>query len=255
MKILVTNDDGIKAEGIIKLTEKLSQNNEVYVVAPEKKLHGIGAGVTFEKPLKVEDYPLDVGEKKSYMVYGTTADCVILALDVLIKDFDILVSGINDEPNVGDDVRFSGTVGACIEATFSGINSFGVSIEYSKGKNKFDTAIEFSAYLIDFIKENKMPKGVFLNINVPNAELKKIRGVKFVKLGRRQYLNRVHKITNPYNEDFYWIGGKLIFDKEKDTINSALKKNFIAVTPMSVDTTTYNFLEEMKDKWKITFPC
>ena len=253
MKIVITNDDGIEAEGLKKLVKRLSAVEEVYVVAPDKKLAGIGGSLTFNRPIRVENYPLSLGEKKSFRVFGTPADCVVLALDVLVKDFKLLISGINDEPNVGDDIRFSGTLGACKEAAFSGIASFGISIEFGEGKNVFDGAVEFSALLVDFLKKNHLPEGVFLNVNVPNVKLKKIRGVKLVKLGRRQYSNRVHKVASPYGEEYYWIGGKLITDFEKNTENSSLKENFIAITPMKVDITNYDFLEVMK-KWKIKFP-
>ena len=258
MKILITNDDGIEAEGIISLTKRISKDEDVYVVAPEKKLHGIGTNVTFDRPIKIEEYPLNLGEKKSFKISGTPADCVILAKDVLIGQFDLLISGINDEPNIGDDVRFSGTLGACIEATFSGITSFGISLDYSREirivKNIYDGAAEFSFRFIRFIENNKIPKGIFLNINFPNVEIDRINGIKFVPLGRRQYYDRVHRITNPYNEEFYWIGGKMIPEQKEDIIKSVLNEEYIAITPMSVDNTSYKFLEEMISKWKIAFP-
>ncbi len=256
MKILITNDDGIDCEGIKKLVRIISQTYEVYVAAPEKKLHGIGAGVTFDKPVKVERYPMNLGEKMSFKVYGTPADCVILSKEILIGNFDLLISGINDEPNIGDDVRFSGTLGACIEAAFSGITSFGVSLDYNNNKKKkmFDTAAEFSYCLVKFLEKNIIPEGVFLNINVPNIELNKVKGVKFIPLGRRKYFKRVHKIKNPCDQELYWIWGRLIPNQNDDIIKSVLDENFISITPMVTDNTSYDFLKEMINKWKLVFP-
>jgi 5'-nucleotidase len=253
MKILLTNDDGIEAEGLKKLAQKLSATEQIYIAAPAKKLHGASCSITFGTPIKVEEFRLNMGERKSYRILGTPADCVILGLDTLIGDVDLVVSGINDEPNVGDDVRFSGTIGACTEATFSGVRSFGISVEYN-GSGGLETAADFSCYLIGFLKKNSIPEGVFLNINVPNTELSKINGVKFVRLGRRRYRDRVHKTISPFNEVFYWIGGRQIEDHEPDTLNAALREDYIAITPMAVDPTSHKFLKEMIDRWKINFP-
>ncbi|MGM0365054.1 MAG: 5'/3'-nucleotidase SurE [Actinomycetota bacterium] len=252
MKILLTNDDGIESEGIKKLAAKLARTEELYVVAPHRKLHGASCSITFDQPVKVQEFPLGLGEKKSYQVKGTPADCVILGLDALASGIKLVISGINDEPNVGDDVRFSGTIGACTEASFSGVSSFGISLEY--GREDFDAAVEFSSYLVQFLKKHALAPGVFLNINMPPASLEQIKGVKFVRLGRRRYRDRVHKITSPYGETFYWIGGKQIPGYGKDTLNSALKDNYIAVTPMAVDSTSYDFLKEMINNWTMKFP-
>jgi len=253
VKIVITNDDGIEADGIKKLVKRLSIGKKVFVVAPDKDSTGISGAVTFNHPIKVEKFPLYLGERASYKVFGTPADCVILANDILVKDFDLLIAGINSLPNVGDDVRLSGTLGSCREAAFSGVPSFGISVEYGTGKEMFEGAVEFSAYLVEFLKRNRMPEGVFLNINVPNIPIKEIRGVRFVKQGRRRYKERVHELQDP-SGTYYRIFGKLIDDKEKDTENYALKNNFIAITPMSIDETDYTLLEKIREKWKIKFP-
>jgi len=253
MKILVTNDDGIESIGILELAKGISSLGEIYVVAPDRKLSGIGGGVTFDRPIKVEEVSLHLGEKRAFKVYGTPSDCVILALDVLVKDIDLVISGINDEPNVGDDIRFSGTIGACREAAFSNILALGVSLEYGTRGNFYEGAIEFCKTLVRFLEENRFPEGVILNINVPNVPKKKIQGVKFVKLGRRKYRDRVHVVLDPYGKEYYWIGGMLIEDWEEETENNVLKKNYIAITPLNIEETDYKFLEAMK-QWKIKFP-
>lgn len=250
MKILITNDDGIFARGIRELIIEFSKTNEVYVVAPQYRLVGVGGGVTFDRPLKVEEVSLSLGEKKAFSVSGTPADCVILAIDVLVKDLDIVISGINDEPNVGDDIRFSGTIGACREAAFSGIPSIGVSLEYGNRGYFYEGAVKITRKIVDYIRNNPLPGGIFLNINVPNVPIQEIKGVKFVKLGRRRYKNRVHTVFDPYGEKYFWIGGIPIEEEGKDTEDSVLKENYIAITPLNVDETDYSFLEVMR-KWKI----
>jgi 5'-nucleotidase len=252
MRIVVTNDDGIDSIGIRKLIEGISALGEIYVVAPDRKLIGVGGGVTFDRPVKVDRVSLGLGEREAFKTYGTPADCVILALDLLVRDVDIIISGINDEPNVGDDIRLSGTIGACREAAFSGIKAFGVSIEYGKDSIYFDGAVEISKALIKGIERYSLPQGIFLNVNVPNVPKEEIKGVRFVKLGRRRYIDRVKKVLDPYGREYYWIGGRLIDDLEEDTENDALRKNFIAITPISIDETDYESLEVMK-KWEIEF--
>jgi 5'-nucleotidase len=253
MKILVTNDDGIESAGILELVKGISSLGEIYVVAPDRKLSGIGGGVTFDRPIKVEKVSLRLGEERAFKVCGTPSDCVILALDILIKDVDLVISGINDEPNVGDDIRFSGTIGACREAAFSGIPALGISLEYGTRGNFYEGAVEFSKYLLRFLEKNNLPEGVILNINVPNVPMEEIQGVKFVKLGRRKYKDRVHIVLDPYGKEYYWIGGTLIEDWEEETENSVLKKNYIAITPLNIEETDYKFLEVMK-QWKMKFP-
>ncbi|MCX7795797.1 MAG: 5'/3'-nucleotidase SurE [bacterium] len=250
MRILITNDDGIFAKGIRELVVEFSKTDEVYVVAPKYRVVGVGGGVTFDRPLKIEEIGLSLGEKKAFSVSGTPADCVILAIDILVKELDIVISGINDEPNVGDDIRFSGTIGACREAAFSGIPSIGVSLEYGDRGYFYEGAVRITRKIVDYIKNNPLPEGVFLNINVPNVPIEEIRGIRFVRLGRRRYRNRVHTVFDPYGREYFWIGGIPIKEEEEDTEDSVLRENYIAITPLKVDETDYSFLGVMK-KWKI----
>lgn len=251
MKILLTNDDGIEAEGIKRLAAQLSDTDQIYIAAPHRKLHGASCSVSFDHPVKVEKFPLGLGERQSYRIQGTPADCVLLGLDALAGGAELVISGINDQPNVGDDVRFSGTIGACTEAAFSDIASFGISIEYGGGG--LDAAAAFSKTMVRFLKKHKLPRGVFLNINVPAAPAGQIKGVKFVKLGRRRYADRVHKMKSPLGQTYYWIGGTQVPDHEQGTLNAALKDQYIAITPMAVDATCYAFLKEMIKKWNLHF--
>ncbi|MBC7321383.1 5'/3'-nucleotidase SurE [bacterium] len=250
MRILLTNDDGIFARGIRELIMEFSKTDEVYVVAPKYRLTGVGGGVTFDRPLKIEEVSLSLGERKAFAVSGTPADCVILAVDVLVKNLDLVISGINDEPNVGDDIRFSGTIGACREAVFSEIPSIGVSLEYGDRGYFYEGAIKITRKLVDYIRNNPIPEGVFLNVNVPNVPIEEIKGIKIVRLGRRRYRDRVHTVFDPYGKEYFWIGGTPIREEEEDTEDFVLREKYIAITPLKVDETDYSFLEVMK-KWRI----
>jgi len=250
MRILITNDDGIYARGIRELIINLSPTEDVYVVAPGFKLSGISGGVTFDRPVRVDRVELSLGEREAYAVSGTPADCVILALDVLVKEIDLVISGINDEPNIGDDIRFSGTIGACIEAAFSGKQSIAVSLNYGKKKDFYGGAVSVVKRLIDILKVNRIPEGTFLNVNVPNIPVEEIKGVKFTRLGRKRYKNRVHKILEPCGSSYFWIGGIPLNETDQDSEDFLLREGYIVISPLKVDKTDYQFLEVIKT-WKI----
>jgi 5'-nucleotidase len=249
-KILITNDDGIDAIGILELVKNVTTLGEVFVVAPDHKLAGISGSITFTQPIEVCPVILHLGEQKAYKTTGTSADCVMLALDSLVGPVDIVLSGINDEPNVGDDIRFSGTLGACREAVFSGIPAIGISLEYGKGTNYFEGAAKVIREILNKWEPGMIPPGIFLNINVPNIPLEEIRGIKVVRQGKRQYKNRIHQQGILGGVASYTIEGDLVDDLEPDTENDTLKKHYIAITPMSVDETNYTFMEEIK-KWNL----
>ena len=250
MKILITNDDGIEAQGLKELVKVLSSKYRVFVVAPEKRIEGLSGAVTFDSPIKVERHPLSSGEKMALVVSGTPADCMILALDVLVPNPDLVISGINDEPNVGDDIRLSGTIGACREATFSGFPSIAISLDYGGSKNFFEGATFIAKKFIEIIEDKKVPPGIFFNVNVPNIPKEKIKGIKFVRLGRRRYRDRVHGVSGNPEEEYFYINGIQLNETYEDTEDYALKHNYIAITPLNIDNTDYKFLEVMK-KWKI----
>lgn len=250
MKILITNDDGIYARGIRELVVELSRTEEVHIVAPKFRLSGISGSVTFDRPIRVEKVDLALGERSAFAVSGTPADCVILAIDALLERIDLVISGINDEPNIGDDIRLSGTVGACIEAAFSGIPSIAVSLDYGNKGDFYEGAVSIVRKLVDILRINNLPRGTFLNVNVPNIPIKEIRGVRFTRLGRKKYKDRVHKILDPYGNLHFWIGGVPINEADPDSEDLLLKEGYIVVSPLKVDKTDYQFLEVIK-QWRI----
>ncbi len=250
MEILVTNDDGIYARGIKELIIELSRTEDVYVVAPKYKLSGISGGITFDRPIKVERINLSLGERLAFSVLGTPADCVMLAIDALLEKIDLVISGINDEPNIGDDIRFSGTVGACIEAASLGIPSIAISLDYGKRGDFYEGAVLVVRRLLDILRTNNLPEGTFLNINIPNIPIREIKGVRFTGLGRKRYKDRVHKVFDPYGNLHFWIGGTPINETDPESEDFLLREGYIVISPLKVDRTDYQFLEVIK-QWKI----
>jgi len=252
MKIVITNDDGINAKGIKCLTKAISKLGEVYVVAPKTPQSAGSHSTTLHKPVRVEEYSLNLGEKKAMSVSGSPADCVLLAVDTLVKGrVDLIVSGINEGPNIGSDVIYSGTVAGAREGFLNGIPSIAISLAAYKNLN-FDVASKFSYLFAKTVLEKKI-ENIYFNINVPNLPAQEIKGVKFAKQGNRSYKDRVFRGKDPFGKTYYWIGGTVVKDNEKNTDNEAIKNGFISITPMSADMTDYLALKEIK-KWKIRFP-
>jgi 5'-nucleotidase len=239
MNILITNDDGIESEGIKKLTKEISKYHDIYICAPKENNTGMSGAITFSNTLKIKRFLLNCGEKDSYYVTGTPADSVIIGLDHLFKNvkIDIVISGINSEPNIGDDIRFSGTVGAAFEAAFSGYPAIALSLDYGYIKH-YDSIIKT---LIKILNNETIPKGTILNINSPNKPENQIKGEKYVKLGRRRYSNRIRE----KNKNEYIIYGDLIKEKNDENTDSYyIQKNFITITPLTIDNTDYNYLKK-----------
>ena len=230
MRILITNDDGIEDKGLLELVKSISDKHEIFVVAPDKRYFGYSGAVTFDKTISVAKYPLNLGEKESYKISGTPADCIIIALDELIGPIELVISGINDEPNLGDDIRFSATLGACREAAFSDISSIALSLDYGSGKKYYQTVIYFLKILLSKWDSMKIPEEVYLNINCPNVPITRIKGVLFVPTGRCRYRDRV-QIVNGKTQQSYKIYGTKIEEKEEGTDSWAVKNNYIAITP------------------------
>jgi len=243
MKILLTNDDSIESDGLKKLAKSLTSIGKVFVVAPQKPQSAGGHAITMHKPLRAEKIPLNVGEEVSYRVSGTPADCVMLAIDVLVKDVDIVVSGINIGPNLGDDIIYSGTVAGAREGAMNNRLSFAVSVN-DFGKPDFAFFAELATKIIktltDMVKENT----ACLNINFPKDK-EHIKGVKFTQLARRRYKDRVTIGKDPFGREFYWIGGVLNDPMVDDTDSKLIEEGYITITPLIIDQTDYNLLKQL----------
>ncbi len=227
--ILVTNDDGIRAEGLRVLADALGRLGEVVVVAPDRNQSAVSHKITLHEPLRVfEQAPgrLAVG--------GTPVDCVYLAMnDLLPRAPNLVVSGINAGPNLGFDVHYSGTVGGAVEGTLQGVPSVAISLIDRHGDYRH--AANFTAALAESVLRTGLPEGVTLNVNVPAGSPNRAR---ISTLGRRRYSHSVHRREDPRGEVYYWIGGAPADDREaEDSDCEAVRQGLIAVTPLFLDQT------------------
>jgi 5'-nucleotidase len=231
--VLVSNDDGVGSEGVSVLKESLSPKHEVYVVAPERERTCTSHAVTIHKPLRIREIGPGV-----FSTNGTPADCILLAVKAVLPRIpDVVVSGINKGPNMGQDVNYSGTVAAAKEGAFLGIPSLAVSLCARKGF-LFHTGAIIVGQIIDLLEGHALVDPPCLNVNVPNIPLDTIRGFEVTRLGKRIYNDTVVVRTDPRGGEYYWIAG----DGDQyaplpGTDFYAIEKGYVSVTPLSLDAT------------------
>ena len=243
MKILVSNDDGYMARGIIALAKALSEISDVIVMAPDRNHSGASNSLTLHAPIRVHQV-----EENRYFVNGTPSDCVHLALSgYLSHDPDIVVSGVNHGANLGDDVIYSGTVAAAMEGRFLGLPAIAVSLVGQHGKH-FDTAATVARDLVKRLQNNPLPGDIILNVNVPDRPFSELTGVEVTRLGFRHRSEPLVKNKDPRGRTIYWIGpagpGQ---DAGPGTDFEAVERGAVAVTPLKVDLTRHESLPQLKD--------
>ena len=241
MRILISNDDGYKADGIIQLAKSLSEIAEVIVVAPSENKSAASSSLTIGKPLK----PIQI-EKNVYAIDATPSDCVHLALCGFIKEsIDLVVTGINFGANLGDDVIYSGTVAGAIEGRFLGLPSIAMSLASWECKH-FDTAGEIAKLLVAQINKAPLANNTIINVNVPDIPMTEIKGIKSTRLGNRH--KSEPSIQDLKNPSLYWIGenGKEA-DNGEGTDFHAVSNNFVSVTPLQIDLTKYPEIKQVSE--------
>jgi len=240
--ILLTNDDGLYAEGISVLSDELTNLGQIYIVAPDQEKSASSLALTLHHPLRVKPV-----KKNRYAVTGTPADCVYLAVQKFLPRIpDLLISGINHGPNLGQqDTFYSGTVAGARQGAFLDIPSMAVSLIPDKeGCFFFAAAAKIVHTLAREILENPLPQGIFLNINIPAPPL---RGIKIAHLGQKRYNPRVIEKEDPRGRLYYWIGTgnpKAIGDKDSDVM--IIKQGYITVTPLQNDSTDLTYVQSVK---------
>lgn len=245
MKVLLTNDDGIQAEGIQTLRRALEKIADVTVVAPSYERSATGHGITVHKPIRAEKVHLAGSTATHWSVVGTPADCVKLALEALMDwTPDLVVSGINHGSNMGTDVLYSGTVSAAIEGMVNGLPAIAVSLT-DIAELDFTFAASFTAKLCSFLKLKGFPSDTLLNVNIPPGE--QFKGVRITKLGSRHYVNTVERRTDPRGREYFWLAGDVV-NQEGDgsTDVDAVQKNFISISPLFFDLTNYAIIDNLK---------
>jgi 5'/3'-nucleotidase len=248
--ILVTNDDGIYAPGILALRDAMKNLGDVYVVAPLAEKSAVGHAITVSDPLRVTK--ADRNNKFfGYAVNGTPADCVKIAVKcILEKKPDLVISGINQGSNTATNVIYSGTVSAAAEGVILDIPSIAVSLT-SFTKQEFSYAARVARQVSLQVLEKGLPTRTILNINVPALPEEEIEDVIATRQGMGRYEEVFDKRTDPQNRTYYWMAGKrMILDKDDDVDDVAVMKNKVSVTPIQYDLTHYEFLKELS-KWKL----
>ncbi|HPU01754.1 MAG: 5'/3'-nucleotidase SurE [Firmicutes bacterium] len=239
--LLITNDDGIYAEGIQLLSQVLfdSGRYKLAVVAPDHERSAVGHAITMHRPLRVEQVSfLHNPALSGWAVNGTPSDCVKLAVEALLEERpSLIISGINRGSNLGTDVLYSGTVSAAVEGIILGIPSVAVSLTERGRHEDYIFAAEFVRDLIPHLLEEKLPAGTLLNINVP-ADRNAVKGVRVTRLGTRRYRNCFDRRTDPRGMIYYWLAGELVEgEEEEDSDVWAVREGYISMTPVQFNLT------------------
>ncbi len=242
MHILISNDDGYQAPGILALAERLGTVARVTVIAPERDRSGASNSLTLEDPIRVTAV-----EPERFRVQGTPTDCVHLAVTGLLDtEPDMVFSGINAGANLGDDVLYSGTVAAAMEGRYLGLPAVAVSLAGGPGPVNYATAARVALHMLERLQDNPLPSDTILNVNVPDLSWEELQGFRATRLGCRHRAEPVIKDRDPRGRAIYWIGAP---GSEQDsgpgTDFHAVRNGFVSVTPLQVDLTRHSALPDI----------
>ena len=243
MHILISNDDGYLAPGLKAIADELSTTARVTVVAPDRNRSGASNSLTLHNPLRVQQAPSGY-----FYIDGTPTDCVHLALTGLLEEEpDMVVSGINAGPNLGDDVIYSGTVAAATEGRFLGLPALAVSLAGWENHH-FDTAARATGQIIRRLLKQPLAEDTILNINVPNIPWTEIKGFRATRLGFRHKAEPVVQQLDPYKQKIYWVGpAGPAQDAGEGTDFHAIEEGYVSVTPLQIDLTRHDGVATLGD--------
>ncbi len=255
MHILVTNDDGVQAPGLLALAQEMRKLGRVTVFAPDHNWSASGHVKTIDRPLRVRETTLADGSA-AFMSDGAPSDCVALPLLGLIEeDIELVVSGINPNANIGHDVTYSGTVTAAMEAVISGVKGIAISLnspEGFKGQLDYSTAAIVARRVAEKVISDGLPEGVVLNVNVPYLKEDQFKGYMITRQGLRVYRDALDERIDPRGRPYYWIGGESPTGvDEPGTDFGSLIAGYVSITPLQLDLTNYKAMDVLK-KWKFT---
>jgi 5'/3'-nucleotidase len=246
--LLLTNDDGITAPGLLALKQALDPLGKVTVIAPSRNYSAAGHRKTMHKPLRIDETQLPDGSP-AWVCSGAPSDCVALALLGFVKEpIDLVVSGINPSPNLGQDITYSGTVTAALEAVIAGTP--GVAVSAAIGAPGFEPVARGTARLLAAVLKHKIPAGVVLNVNFPEGP--RFNGVRVTRQGWTVYRDELVERLDPRGRPYYWIGGEIPSGRleEEGTDFWALAQGYVSVTPLKPDLTAHDALRELED-WNL----
>jgi 5'-nucleotidase len=248
--ILITNDDGITAPGIMNLVESVKDLGKIVVVAPDKPQSGMGHAITIGQPLRLHKVNV-FGDIEAYACTGTPVDCVKLAVDkVLHRKPDLCLSGINHGANHSINVIYSGTMSAAVEAAIESIPSAGFSLLDYNIEADFTGARKYARLVVQKMLETKLDKHTVLNVNIPSMPAELLKGLKICRQAYAKYEEDFIERTDPHNRLYYWLTGEFVnFDKGKDTDVWALDNNYVSVVPVQFDLTNYVLKSQLEKQW------
>jgi 5'-nucleotidase len=249
MHILVTNDDGVTAPGLLALAQALRALGNVTILAPDRNWSAAGHVKTMHRPLRVKEIKLDDG-LPALTADGAPSDCVALAvLGIVPEKIDLVVSGINPNANLGHDVTYSGTVTAAMEAVIWGIPGLAVSLDSPEnhlGMLDYAPAAKVACQVAEKVSAGGLPKGILLNINVPYLSDKEIKGWQITRQGLRVYQDALDAREDPRGRPYYWIGGDVPTGvPDRGTDFGALAEGFVSITPLHLDLTAHQVLDKL----------
>ncbi len=249
MRILITNDDGVRAPGLIALAEAVARLGDVVIVAPATQQSAVSHSITLHKPLRCtaeKDFPVE--GIRVFSTNGTPTDAVLLGIHAVFGERpDVILSGINAGPNLGADVTYSGTVAGAMEGVVARVPSIAISMGAFDNLRYADCA-EFASRLAAMAGDGVFPDDVLLNVNYPNIPPDEIKGIAITRLGRRWYDDVLHKRVDPRGREYYWITGKLVQRSgDRGTDACELDGGYISVTPLSLDMTRSSILTEIAE--------
>lgn len=241
MRILISNDDGVLAPGIRILATHLAEIADIDVVAPDRNRSGASNSLSLNRPLRVRCL-----ENGHYSVEGTPTDCVHLALTGFLEaSFDMVVSGINEGGNLGDDILYSGTVAAAMEGRYLGLPAVALSLVGDKHQH-FETAALIAKQLVQQLRVNRLPAQTILNVNVPDLPMDKIKGMQVTRLGTRHGAEPLVKASDPRGRPIYWIGpAGPEADAGVGTDFHAINAGYVSITPLHLDLTHYSLFDQL----------
>ncbi len=252
MKILISNDDGIAANGIRVLTKALSKDHDVYVIAPDRERSAAGHSLTLHTPLRVEELESISGAKRTWVTTGTPGDCVKIGINAILSEEekpDLVISGINHGPNLGADILYSGTVSCAMEGAMMGIPSIAVSLaSMQMDYDDFKYTGKFIRTMLRRLNDFKFPDKTILNVNVPALEVEDIAGVAITELGRKLFSDNYEKRVDPRGKTYYWMAGELISEPEDaNTDIAAVRNNKISITPVTYEMTRVGIIDDLNN--------
>ncbi|QWV94992.1 5'/3'-nucleotidase SurE [Geomonas oryzisoli] len=247
MKVLLTNDDGVHSPGLAALIARVSEVAEVVVVAPDREQSAVSHALTLHHPLRAARIADNI-----YSVEGTPTDCVNLGIHSLLSFRpDLVISGVNRGANLGDDVTYSGTVAAALEATLMGIPAIAVSLVTRSAGDNFDAAAAFAAALAQTVHHRGLPRDTYLNVNVPDLPADRLLPAQITRQGKRSYEGTIVDKVDPRGRNYYWIGTvDLSFQDVPGTDFHAVSRGHVSISPLHIDLTNHAAIRDLQG-WEL----